>query len=269
MINPEDIGKTATIYGHFYSIKGDLITNQLKEYSAHTRNELAMLKSLIREGDNIIDLGAHIGTFSIPFARFNKGKGKIFSFEADTDNYYLLELNISENHLSDVIMPMRAVVSDKKDSFTRFNPCNNNSGMYCFLPVCHPLAMDSDVLETAVVHIDEWYTYNRYGIPIDVIKIDVEGAEMAALRSCKGIIEQYTPLLYIEINKSALDRFNCEIDEIESLLKPFGYHFFRNGGHRNSDNDAFKIIHMDRVTDGGIFFDLLAVHPLDKRYPVV
>ncbi|HIO97458.1 MAG TPA: hypothetical protein EYG71_05970, partial [Leucothrix sp.] len=58
--------KCKTMYGVFESWKGDVITVQLKKYSAHTRNELAMLKSFIAKGDNIIDIGAHIGTYSIP-----------------------------------------------------------------------------------------------------------------------------------------------------------------------------------------------------------
>lgn len=267
MINAEHIEKIATIYGHFYSLKGDLITAQFKEYSAHTRNELAMLRSLIREGDNIIDVGAHIGAFSIPFARFNKGKGKIFSFEADTDNYYLLKRNIDENHLNDVIKPTHAIVFSEKYSFAKFAPFNDNSGGYSFLPVSHPLVKDSDILGTYVVNVDEWYEDNGDNMKIDAVKVDVEGAELAVLRSCRRIIKKFTPLLYIEINKTALERFNCEIDEIESLLKPFKYHFFRNGGPRNSTNDAFKIIRMNRILDGGVFFDLLAVHPSDERYP--
>lgn len=257
--------KIATIYGHFYSRKGDLITNQLKQYSAHTRNELAMLKSLITDGDNIIDIGAHIGTFSIPLARFNKGRGKIFSFEADLDNYNLLKINICENYMDDVIMPLHAIVSDRKLRFTKLKPCDDNSGMHCFLPESSPSVTDTS--DIAVINIDEWCEYNESETKIDLIKIDVEGAEMAALRSCEKIIKRYTPLIYIEISKEALDRFNCTVGEIEEILTSSGYHFFRNTGPRNSDNDLFKIARLNTIADGGDFFDLLAVHPSSDRYP--
>ena len=75
MSKPNHIENVKTIYGTFNSWKGDLITEQLKQYSAHTRNELAMIKSLIEHGDNILDIGAHIGTFSIPFSQFNGKSG--------------------------------------------------------------------------------------------------------------------------------------------------------------------------------------------------
>jgi FkbM family methyltransferase len=266
-LEPARVEKIETIYGRFNAWKGDMITGQLKEYSAHTRNELAMLKSLIAAGDNIVDIGAHIGTFAIPFARFNKEQGKIFSFEANVDNYNLLKLNINENCLKDVIIPTHAIVSDKKRSFSMSKPKDDNSGMHYFLPdVNQPEMVLSD---TDAINIDEWHENNESDTRIDLIKIDIEGAEMAALRSCEKIIKKYLPMMYIEINSEALDRFNCTADDIEDELDSFGYHFFRNTGLRNSDNDTFKIEKLNSVKDGGVFFDLLAVHPSSHRYPAL
>ncbi|WP_413701739.1 hypothetical protein ACLKMH_09390 [Psychromonas sp. KJ10-10] len=68
MLDNQEMEIVHTMYGDFTCWKNDLITDQLKAYSAHTRNELAMLSTIIQEGDNILDIGAHIGTFSIPFS---------------------------------------------------------------------------------------------------------------------------------------------------------------------------------------------------------
>lgn len=263
----DNLESTNTIYGIFYSLKDDLITKQLKQYSAHTRNELAMLKSIIFDSDNIIDLGAHIGTFSIPFALFNNKRGKVFSFEANIFNYNLLRLNIRSNGMDEVITPMHAIVSDNKLAFTMFSPCNDNTGAYSFLPGNQPTEVD--VHDVNVINVDEWYEYNGNDIKIHLIKIDIEGAELSALRSCKRLIERFKPLLYVEINKEALDRFNCTTDEIEETLITFGYRFFRNVGPRNSDNDFFKIESLNSISDGGDFFDLLAVHPTSDRFPAI
>jgi FkbM family methyltransferase len=253
-----------TIYGTFTSWEGDLITNQLKQYSAHTRNELAMLKTLINEGDNIIDIGAHVGTFSIPFARFNNGKGKIYSFEADPENYELLKLNIITNSLDKVVFPSHAIVTDSKKSFIMLKPCDDNSGMNYFLPES---GLNNTVnSHTPVINIDEWFELNGRGAKIHLIKIDIEGAELAALRCCKKIINKNLPILYVEISKTALDRFHTTTLEIEEVLMSFGYKFFKNAGDRNSDNDIFKIVRLEKIDDGGDFYDLLAVHPSSDRY---
>lgn len=266
MIESTKTENIETIYGLFHAWKGDLITNQLKEFSAHTRNELAMLKSLIKDGDTIIDLGAHIGTFSIPFARFINGNGKIYSFEGSVDNFDLLKLNIKQNSLEHVITPTNGIISDNANLFSMIKPSDENTGMFCFLPTSDK--SDSEPLDTEVIRIDQWYENSAHDLNIDLLKIDIEGAEMSALRSCEKIINRYLPIIYIEINKEALDRFNSSAYEIEALLKSYGYHFFRNTGPRNSNNDDFKIERLNSILEGGVFFDLLAVHPSSERYPV-
>jgi hypothetical protein len=58
-----------TPWGSLESFAGDLITDQLNECGAHQRSDLALLLSLLRSGDTAIDVGAHIGTYTIPIAR--------------------------------------------------------------------------------------------------------------------------------------------------------------------------------------------------------
>lgn len=255
--NSLQIEKHETIYGTFYCWAGDLITTQLTKYSAHTRNELAMVRSFIQNGDNILDIGAHIGTFSIPFSLFNGGKGRIFAFEANSDNYELLKKNILENGAENIVFPVKAVVSHEQADFSMKLPENGNSGMYYFSPVAHA----TDGRNSLSIRMDDWYSENIAGMPVDFIKIDVEGAELSVLRSCENIIRTYHPALYIEINAAALQRFGASCDEIDSLLKQSGYHFFRNTGERNSTNDNFTVAPLDALGQGGEFFDVIALHP--------
>lgn len=258
----EDIEKIETIYGLFYSWKDDLITDNLRCYSAHARNELAMIKSFVRDGDNILDIGAHIGTFSIPFAMFNNQLGHIFSFEANSQNYKLLCKNISANDFTHVITPINAVVSEKKSAFTMMTPPNANSGMYYFIPDTNNLATDLNTL-----NIDKWHEDTCPDLKIHLIKIDVEGAEVSVLRSCQTLIEKYRPLLYIEVNPLALNRYGHTVDAIESILKPLGYHFFRNIGKSNSTNDSFTLTRLKKLDESGHFFDTMAIHSLSTIYP--
>ena len=258
-----DIKKVKTIYGKFYSWEGDLITDQLEKYSAHTRNELSMLRTVIKEGDNILDIGAHIGTFSIPFSVFNKRKGKVYSFEANPNNYSLLVRNIHSNNLDEVVIPTNAVVSKEGNlEFSASLPDGGNSGMFYFTTTPE----DSESLVTSI-NIDEWHDQLTQDNHINFIKIDVEGAELLVLNSCQKIIKESKPVLYIEINRSALQKFEAARKDIENILSPLGYRFFRNIGTRNSDNDVFKIASLKNIEMGGTFFDLLAVHPSDARFP--
>jgi FkbM family methyltransferase len=261
---PQDIVMIDTIYGVFLSWEDDLITGQLRRYSAHTRNELAMIRSVVCEGDNVIDIGAHIGSYAIPFARFNRNAGKIFAFEANPDNFDLLKKNIDLNHLEAVVLPTQAIVSAEKGNFTLVSTEDRSTARYFYIST--PVGSTAD---QESITVDEWYLTHCPNTSIHFIKIDVEGAEYSAIMACKGIIEKFKPVLYIEINPHAFSRFRHTVGEIESMLRTWGYHFFRNIGPRNSENDRFALVHLERLRDGGGFFDLLAITPSDIRYPKV
>jgi len=222
-----------------------------------------MIESVVEEGDTILDIGAHIGTFSIPFSFFNKRKGAIYAFEADPDNYALLLKNIQANNLEDVISAENAVVSETTGSkYAACLPNNGNSGMYYFKPdVRHSKP------KVRSINIDEWHSSLQDQRHINFIKIDVEGAERHVLKSCKRLLDQFRPALYIEINTPALRRFESTYQDLEDILLPLGYRFFRNIGPRNSGKNGFKMVALTSVLDGGGFFDLLAVHPSDVRFP--
>ena len=251
------------MYGTFFCREGDLIFKQLTKYSAHTRNEVAMLGSLIREGDNILDIGAHIGTFAIPFARFSKGKGRVFSFEGHPENYKLLLQNIEINNLQGQIWPVNAVVAETEEAGLSVRlPDDSNTGAYYFQP-----GEESTGEGLRSVNIDSWYARQDGDFPLALVKVDVEGAEVSVLRSCMNLLSGQLPALYIEINAQALRRFGHSARDIAAILEPLGYHYFRNISARNSTNDEFRIASLSNIEAGGGFFDLLAIHPSDSRYP--
>lgn len=262
MPNAAPLEKVETIYGTFYSWEGEMITNQLKQYSAHTRNEIAMIKSFIRDGDNIIDIGAHIGTFSIPFARFNEGHGKIFSFEASPENVALLKKNIAANGLDEVVLPVQGVVAQERQHFIKMTPPKARSSVYYYVA-------DPDASETglASINIDDWHDHHARETPIHFIKIDVEGAEVSALQSCRRLIEKYKPVLYVEVNRKTLPRLGSSPEEIDALLKAWGYHYFRNIGERNSDHDRFTMVRQPVLKAEERVYDIIAVPPSSSRYP--
>ena len=96
-----------------------------------------------------------------------------------------------------------------------------------------------------------------------MIKIDVEGMELAALRTAEKLLAQ-RPMLYLEISAEHLARHGASPTEVEALLRGCGYRFFRNVGERNSSHDGFILRALELLEEGGSFFDLLAIpegHP--------
>lgn len=253
-----------TIFGPMYSPKNDYITNHLREYGAHQRNELAMVLSVLRPGDKVIDVGAHIGTFCIPIGKKVGDFGHVYAFEGAIDNHRLLERNISINKAQQIITTYQAIVTNCQGSFL-VGLDAGNTGATFFTRSQGQISVNS-----CCMVLDEWWDYDsskRTGnATIDLIKIDVEGMELDVLRGCERILAKYKPIIYMEVSRAQLGRYGVDVSELDSYLQQFGYHYFRNVGVRHSQVDEFEIARLGKLENGGAFFDVLAMHPGSDRY---
>jgi len=57
----------------------------------------------------------------------------------------------------------------------------------------------------------------------DLIKIDVEGAEMNVLRGARACIQKYTPVVHVEVHQALLHLFNTSARQIRDFLTELGY----------------------------------------------
>ena len=172
----------------------------------------------------IIDAGAHIGLSTLYFKRFYP-QAKIWAVEPIPDNFRLLEQNVFENQLSDVAL-INAALSDTagravlhQDSSghhwhstaSRFAGAWN--GAQKTIPIEVPALLLSDLL----------YEINQ---PIDLLKMDIEGSELAVLKEAEPRLGQVLQLL-IEYHP----RPEQPIDAIIILLQHHGFtlEFWQNG----------------------------------------
>jgi FkbM family methyltransferase len=255
------VQEVTTPFGHFVCWKNDRISDQLRRFGAHSRNELAMVLDCLRPGDRVIDVGAHIGTFSVPFAQRVGETGLLVSFEADPANFGLLERNIRDNGLAARVRLVHGVASDQDGVYEKGYTSEGNSGTHSFVPAAGGHG------GVHSVRVESWWDRECPGQPVHLIKVDTEGAEVAVLRACRSLIEKFRPILYIEVAEDALRRFGDSADAIDAFLKPFGYRYYRNIGQRNSGHDRYRLARLSSVREGGRFYDLLAIHPDSGRCP--
>ena len=114
MDSADDLVQFDTPYGIFWTREHDFVTSQLREFGGHQLSELGMIRSLSRQGDVILDVGAHIGTFCIPLAKHIGSSGRIHAFEPTPDSYRLLLRNIDANDLAERARATNALISDAK-----------------------------------------------------------------------------------------------------------------------------------------------------------
>jgi hypothetical protein len=97
-----------------------------------------------------------------------------------------------------------------------------------------------------------------------VVKIDIEGLEVAALREAPMILA-LRPIPYVEAAIEQLKRYDTSLEELNELLQEHGYRLFRNVGERNASHDEFLVQEVSSLSQGGSFFDALALHRADPR----
>ena len=161
------------------------------------------------ESDKIIDIGAHIGLFTLFVSQFCKN-GKIYCFEPVKENYELLLFNVTLNNLSNVYT-FNVAVADKTSTVKIFLN-KDESGHSMFAQNFNSIEVQSTTLKNI---IDENNIVN-----CDFIKMDCEGAEYDIIRSLPE--EYFTKIKKMIIEYHMIDKkpelLNELISKLESLL---------------------------------------------------
>jgi FkbM family methyltransferase len=170
----------------------------------------AFLQREVRRGDRAIDLGANIGYFTLLLAKLVGPEGHVIAFEPDSENFALLEQNVRANDFENVDLRRQAVADRSGTTLLYRNPVN---------PGDHRLVGDSRMEreEVEVVRLDD-AAEKEFG-RLGWIKMDVQGAELAALRGMHGLIASCPELRIVsEIFPRALADFGDDPAELSSLI---------------------------------------------------
>ncbi len=178
-----------------------------------------MSRSAVQNG-TFIDVGGHVGTMTVFMAIVGKAK-KIMVFEPNPDSHKHLKHNIQLNNLEKVATTFTCGLGEKSAKADLFkNP--NSSGM---TQLTH-----SSTGSISVEPLDEVLACHEPNtIPqIRLIKIDVEGGELAVINGARKTIQSHRPDIVIEYAPN-----NVNLDLVD-VLKSFGYDLFvlSNGRHR-------------------------------------
>jgi FkbM family methyltransferase len=180
-----------------------------------------LLRKHLRPGMTVVDGGAHVGFHTLLAARLVGPSGRVFSFEPDLYNFQCLVFNVEKNKYQNVTV-IQKVIADRvghailyQSSGTISSSLGNrkeNSSFFKGISV-KKVASQSTTLDAELE-----------GLPVDVIKLDIEGAEPLALRGMNKIIHRDHPLiLFAEINPSALCSLGTSPEVLISTLKELAF----------------------------------------------
>jgi FkbM family methyltransferase len=145
------------------------------------RLETEIVNKEIKKGDVVIDIGANIGYYTLIFANLVGKEGKVFAFEPSPDNFALLQKNIEINGYQNAKLEQMAVSnkSGKTKLYLTSNPADNR---------IYDLYDNSNSVEVVTIRMDDYFS--NYNGKIDFIKMDIQGAEWAAIQGMPLLLEK-------------------------------------------------------------------------------
>ncbi len=184
------------------------------------------MKTHIPGDGTCFDIGAGWGWFTLLMASLVGPNGRVDLFEAFPPNFRKLETNISLNNFTWVNVHNKAVNNDSgkiyfvppSDEITHhINYLNACSGIGYITP--QPV---QGSIEVPMISLDEHVESQKIN-RLDLIKMDIEGSEYAALIGAKKTINKYRPLVIVEYNRETAQRACTSIWELDRLLDSYGY----------------------------------------------
>jgi FkbM family methyltransferase len=198
-------------------------------YGAYESQELNFTRQVLRPGDVMIDVGAHVGIFSLVGARAVGASGEVHAFEPIAFNYSRLAENVERNHLANVHTNQVAVGAEAGETSLGLDPqvpVNDSSAWQAGYAV----GQSSQAVTTPLLSLDEYAASHLPKQPIRFIKIDVEGYEPRVLAGLRQLLAaRRVDVLLVEVNLYALARYGYGIGDTVRPLQSAGYRPYRIG----------------------------------------
>lgn len=154
------------------------------------------LRELLSPGMVFVDIGANIGYFSLMAASLIGSQGKVFAFEPNQQNCNCLFLSAKVNGFENIDLYPFAV-AEKKTGFVYDNMGSNGA----ISDITDDLnVINSRVIVRSIVLDETLHDVEQ----IDVLKIDIEGAEFRALQGATQLLRQHRPTVLSEFSPPAL-----------------------------------------------------------------
>jgi FkbM family methyltransferase len=139
-----------------------------------------VIRRLIHRGDTVLDIGAHIGYYTLIASEIVGEDGKVFAFEPNPTNFALLKRNVEENECDNVTLVNKAV--SNKNGITKLYICADNTGDHRI----YNIGLGWESVDVETIRLDDYFKDE----PIDFIKMDVQGAEGLAIEGMSSLLQK-------------------------------------------------------------------------------
>jgi FkbM family methyltransferase len=197
--------------------------------------DIYFLKNLIAPGNCCIDIGAHLGYFTMEMSRLCGKNGHVYAIEPMSKFFNTLKGIIGSRKLENITLYQYAMGADTE--FVEMGiPRVNNVKKFAYARVMQT--------STFLEYVESEKVKNVYGdelfrnLPrVDFIKCDVEGLELPVFQSFMEIISKHLPLVLCELGDP------LERKRLLELLEPFSYQVYY------LENKKLKLLETNSIVD--------------------
>jgi FkbM family methyltransferase len=198
---------------------GDLIvTRPMLVYGAWEPFETQVFLSLLEKGMRVVDIGANIGYYALLAARAVGQTGRVYAFEPTPRTYELLCQNVKANGFDNVVTVQKAVAN--RSGTARLYLDRNNA-----VNTLSSSLERRGSLEVEVVTLDQYFA--RSTVPIDVLKMDIEGSEPLALEGMADLLKRIPEIaIFTELNPFRISELGRTAEGYVAALRAEGFRLF-------------------------------------------
>jgi FkbM family methyltransferase len=201
----EELGGTVLAFGSYEQAT-------VREFERH-----------IPAGGTVIDVGAHLGWYSLKAAKAAGPKGHVIAVEPNRETLIGLRGNIRASGAAPVVAVVPVACSDSETALTFYAAPHRNTGESSLsaanasqegaIAASYPVRarrLDDIVREAGVTRVD-------------AIKIDVEGAEFLVLKGASETLDRYRPVVVVELVDRQLKAMGSSVEEVMAFMRSHGY----------------------------------------------
>jgi FkbM family methyltransferase len=176
----------------------------------HESDVQALLAKFLKPGSIAYDIGSYLGFFALGMSRVVGRDGRVFAFEPDPENAARIREHIAKNSFAAPIQVVEAAVwratKESTTSYRRGRQARSQGGVEAdgFKPV---LASGEHILVSSI-SLDKFIA--RGNPPPQLMKIDVEGGEIAVLSGAERLLAKHKPLIICEVHHAEAARWIAE-----------------------------------------------------------
>lgn len=205
-----------TWWGRMYVANDPSITPYLTKNGVYDAALSVAFGLSLGKNSTVMDIGANTGYFCLEAARFTHGT--IIAFEPDPSNFRLLQKNMQP--YGDRFQGYAYAVGDEKKDVTFW--IDTQAGGNNSLSKQNTNKNDVQELHVPMIRIDDFI--QDHPCQPDILLMDVQGAEVMALRGMKKMLTEHPPtILFIEIWPFGIQNLGSDTNEIRTILHEAGY----------------------------------------------